>query len=714
MKKWLAKWIGYPQCPVHTAPAFQRKVTLHALPASAEVYVSGLGAYVLYINGQRVGEDILQPAFSDYNKTVYYNHMDVTEYLHQGENTLCVVLGNVWYHEQQATDWQFESAPWKDFPRMILELWTEEALLCKTDAQWLCAQSRTIFNSLRCGERYDASRTVDFKKHATVVPPPRGIMKEQTIAPIRVCQTYEPVQIITQARYFGSRETQLIYDFGINLSGNVELIVKGKPGATVTLTYFEKLLSNGLHEESLLARGLHSAQDRGIFQKDVYTLCGEGEEHWHSEFGYNGFRYVGVRGDFDSLKLQARCFHTILPQAGDIEADHPLITKLQAAVKQSTLTNFHHIPTDCPHREKLGWTCDGGLSAEQALFNFDIVSAYSKWMADFADSQQLSGAIPCVVPSTSWGHSFNCGPCWDQTLFEIPWQMYLYTADESYLRQTFDVQRRYMEYLPGILEDGLCSLGLSDWLAPVNMGTLSPDEAVITLLCGRICQRFAQISHVLRECESEEQALQLRDLIRKAYLDKYADLDVDSQTVYALQLMFDFTDDRDATLQKLIRNVQRVNYHVNGGVFTAKYLLDALTLHGRFDLAWKVSEQTDYPGWGYNASVNSGTLGEDWGGGQSGNHHFLSEISAWYYKALAGIRIDENNPGFRNVVLQPNTPSQIGSFRAWHATPFGKLEVSWDRNSLFVEIPEGVTASFRYGGQERTLSYGCYQFSRED
>ena len=712
MKKWNGKWIGFPICSADVAPVFKKVLPLQHSPKSAEVWISGLGTYVLRINGKRVEEDILQPAFSDYNKTVYYNCYDVTEYLQSGENVLQITLGNGWYNEQQATDWQFHTAPWKDFPRLIFELWEGETLLCCSDASWLCAESQTVFNSIRCGESYDATRQPVFSQHATVVPPPGGVLKEQKIQPIQLRDIYQPVEIITQARYWGSQSTQLIYDFGINLSGNAELTVRGKRGSKVQLKYFEKLLDNGLPETSQLTGGLHNLRDRDCFQREVYTLSGDGTETWHSEFCYHGFRYVAVLGDFEELSLQARCFHTNLSQIGDVETDNPLIRKLQSAVKRSTLTNFHHIPTDCPHREKLGWTADGWLSAEQALFNFDMVNAYSKWMADFADSQRNSGAIPCIVPATAWGHSFNCGPCWDLSLFEIPWQLYRYTGQRSCLEGIFQTQTNYFHYLPGILEDGLCRFGLADWLAPVNMGNLSPDEAVITLCCGRICQRFADISGLLGRNDLSQEALALRDQIRSSYIKKYADLDIPSQTVYAMELAFDFTDDRSATLQRLLAAVQKANYHINGGVLAAKYVLDVLTENGYFNLAYRIAMQTDYPGWGYMASINSGTLGEDWGGGKSGNHHFFSEIGAWYYKALAGIRIDDAAPGFRNLLIEPHIPTDIENFRAWRDTPYGRLEVSWDADWLYLILP--TTADLAYHGKSVRLLPGSYQYKRED
>ena len=711
MKQWMGKWIGFPQCPADVAPVFQKVLQLSAVPEQAQVLVSGLGCYVLYINGQRVGEDILQPAFTDYNKTVFYNHYDVTQYLRDGENVLEVILGNTWYHEQQATDWLFHTAPWKDFPRLLLELWAGERLLCKTDSSWLCAQSKIFFNSLRCGERYDATRQVSFTRHATVVPPPAGVLKEQNIQPIRVSAYLEPVNCITQARYWGSNTAQLIYDFGVNLTGNLEITVKGARGGSVRLSYFEKLLDNGLPDTCQLTGGLHRVADRDSFQKEVYILSGEGEEKWHSEFCYHGFRYVAVQGEFESLSLRARFFHTALNPAGNVETDHTVVAMLHSAVKQSALTNYHHIPTDCPHREKLGWTADGYLSVEQMLYNFDMRTAYGKWMDDFVDSQQKSGTIPCIVPSTAWGHSFNCGPCWDLALFEIPWQLYRHYADTSYLRQTFEAQKKYMDYLPGILEDGVCSFGLSDWLAPVNFGAISPDEAVITMACGRICERFAQCCAVLGETEAACEANSLRDHIRRAYVAKYADLDIPSQTLYAMELAFGFCDDRDATFRMLVRNVEAADCQIRGGVFAAKYVLDVLSENGRFDLAYRMATQPNYPGWVYMANVNSGTLGEDWGGGKSGNHHLMSHIGAWFYKALAGIQIDENAPGFARVKLQPHIPEDMTNFCGWHDTAYGRVCVSWDAEYLYVDTP--VPAQLDWMGSTVTLQPGSYRYNRE-
>lgn len=705
-RKWTARWIGFAACPNDTSPVFRKQVVLPEVPRTAQVFISGLGAYVLRINGKRVEEDILQPAFSDYNKTVYYNIYEIASYLRSGENTVEVLLGNVWYNEQQETDWLFESAAWKDTPKFIAEFFVDGVCVLRSDDSWDCAESATVFNSLRCGEHYDATKQVVFRQKADVLPAPRGKLMLQTITPIRVSETYAPVQVLNKSVYTGALVKSYVYDFGINLSGNVEIKGTGKRGAKISIRYVERLLENRLPDYFWLNRGFHREREGLMIQTDEYTFCGDGVETWHSEFGYNGFRYVVITGDYEELTVTARCFHTVLPRAGDIECDNPLVMKLHAAVKQSTVTNFHHMPTDCPQREKNGWTGDAHLSAEQAYFNFDMTNAYEKWMHDVADSQTDEGALPAIVPSSDFGYEFDQGPCWDAVLFLIPWQMYRYTGDTAHLRSSYPAMRRYIRYMERELENGLHTHGLADWLALMHEGDLAPDEAVLTLFCGHIAALYRKIALLLGEADDASEAERLHGVIRRAYLEKYGALDINNQTVYALELMFGFTDDRERTVRKLLAAVESTNYHITGGIFCAKYLLDALTDNGYFDVAYRIASQEDFPGWGYLAAVNSGTLGENWCGGQSGNHHMLSEIGAWYYKALAGFRIDEEKPGFRHVFLEPHIPEDIHRFCAYHITPFGKLSLAWDASAVTVEIPEHTTATFRFAGTSRVLPAG--------
>lgn len=711
-KQWSAVWIGNEHCPAVTAPIFQKKFTLEEEAKDSKIYISGLGAYVLEVNGKRVGDDILQPAFSNYDKTVYYNVYALDEYLVKGENTVEVTLGNVFYNEQQASCWHFETANWKSCPHLIAEIYVGEKMVAKTDQSWLCGESRTYFNSMRCGESYDATRKVEFTRPADVVPPLGGILKEQTILPIRVSEIIKPVKISTMSCFTGDPAQQITYDFGINISGNAEIKVRGKRGSKISLAYLERVSECLLPDNDALTGGMLDSVGKNHFQKEDYILSGEGEETWHSDFCYHGFRYIQLRGVFDEIEITARCFHTVLEKAGDIETDNKLIKDIHEACKRSARTNFHHMPTDCPHREKLGWTGDAGLSCEQVYFNFDPTHAYIKWLADFRDSMLPSGKLPGIVPSSSFGYVSNYGPCFDRTLFVVPWEMYRFTGKKEYLELNFEEMKKYVPFMRYYMNEGICKYGICDWLSVIDIGDITPKEAQDTILCGNVLDIYMKICDVLGEKEEKAKAQEFHDYIKSAYIKEFGKTELNTQTMYAMEIMMEFTEDINESARKLLKALENANYHITGGMFCTKFLLDALVKIGRFDIAYKVAMQEDYPGWGYNVKVNSGTLGENWAGGKSGNHHIFSEISAWYYKALAGIIIDEENPGFRHTFIRPNIPDNLKNFSAYHNTPYGRLSVSWNEKEVAVEIPEGTVATFEYKDTKKELSAGKYTFKR--
>ncbi|THF76888.1 alpha-L-rhamnosidase [Cohnella fermenti] len=699
-----ARWIACGTCDEKAAPLFRKSVRLPGKAKEARLRISGLGFYVLKINGRRLGNELLQPAFTSYDKTVLFNRYDVLDYLIEGDNKFEVKLGNGWYNECQPTAWEFQHALWRDRPKFILELELDGRIALVSDSSWECAASATLFNSLRCGETYDAAYRIEHWEGATVVPAPGGILKEQAIPPIRLRETYPPVRIVPSP-------TPVIYDFGVNLSGNVQIKVSGRRGSRVILQYFEALRTTATPDLERYKQ--HVYEDR--FQRDEYILSGEGDEVWHSEFGYNGFRYVRVYGDYDTIEVMARCFHTDLADAGGLSCDHPLVNRIQAAVRRSTLTNFHHLPTDCPHREKNGWTADAHLACEQALFNFDMRDAYIKWLDDLVDCQLPGGRIPCIAPTSTWGYDrLFAGPAWDAALFVIPWQLYRYTGDVDCLRRYHEPMARYVDYLQSILEDGICRNGLGDWSAPPNAAPF-PRESLLTAYSYCMADLYGRISGLLQDKMNERKGSELAAAIRVAFRSRFVGMPCESQTFYAIMLYFDLVagEEKDYALKRLLETIEQERGHLVGGIFCAKMLLDVLTEHGHIELAYRIASQEDFPGWGYMTKLCAGTLGENWFGGSSMNHPMFSEIGAWYYKALAGFRIDDRQPGFRHIRIAPYSPADIGRFSAWHRTPFGRLELGWDEENLILTLPQGITATFEYGHERHELSSGVYRYKRQ-
>lgn len=674
---WQGKWISAADCPADTAPVFRKRFVLEPF-LNARVFVSGVGFYELYLNGEKVGDHLLAPAFTAYDRTVLYNEFDVTHLLRTGENTAEITLGNGWFNETAPAAWDFEHAVWRAAPQFVLDLMIDGKAAVCSDRSWQAYTSRTVFNSLRGGETYDAS--AGERACATVITHgPGGYLKKQTIQPIRLRSTVQPCDV-------RKVEGGEVYDFGVNLSGNAEIVVKGKPGQKVTLLYTERVHEDGSadpEDNNMYAGG-------GRFQQDEYIIGSENEERWHSRFTYHGFRYVQTGGDAQVLSLRARCFHTDLPCAGGLETDYAPVQLLHEACVRSTLTNFHHIPTDCPHREKNGWTGDAHLSCEQALFNLDMKLAYEKYMHDLMDGQRPNGVISCISPTSIWGYNWGTGPTWDVALFEIPWQTYRFTGDLSILRQCEPAMGKYLEMLRSTTDDHIYRSGLGDWCAP-ERNPLCSTESLLTAYAWYMHDVYAKITELLGKPEKSAQAAGHAADIREAFQKTFIGRETGSQTFWAMLLYFHLTDDPDTALAELLKELEKKDWHLWCGIFGAKFVLNVLVDHGYFDIAWKVAMQEGYPSYRDMLSRCSGTLGEHWDGIYSRNHHMYSEIGAWFYKALAGIQIAA--PGFEQVVIAPHIPTEIAHLTAWHDTPYGRLEVRWDEEQVFITIPQGCAAT---------------------
>lgn len=694
-KKWNAKWIEYNPFPLSVDPLFKNNAQifytsfdLDRKPDTAKIDICGLGFYYLKINGKEVGDELLNPAFSAYDKTVYYNTFNVTEFLNPGANTIEVDIGNGWFFETKKSPWEFEHATWHTRPQLICELFADDVLVLKSDSSWMCGKSKTVFNSLRYGETYDSTADTGEHIHAGVSRGPGGILKPQTCPPIKLFDVVEPVRIIN-----GN-----IYDFGKNLAGNVEITVRGKYGDEVNIQYSERIdENNNLDYKSLLP---DPKLER--FQCDVYILAGENKsETWHSMFGYNGFRYVQIKTNAEIISVKARNLHTALNKAGEFKCDNAFINELQDAVLHTTLCNYYHMPTDCPQREKNGWTGDAHLSCEQALFNLDMKSAYLKWLDDMADCQRPNGAIPCIVPTSIWGYNWGSGNAWDAALFEIPWQMYLFYGDKQILQRYLPNMKKYISLLENIRDNGIWHIGLGDWCAPKNSNTVSI-SAVLTSYAYRMFDIYSKITKILKDSDHET-ALNMADDIRKTFIERFEDKEPDSQALLTLQLQFGLTDKPDQIFERLVRQVELSDYHINCGIFGVKYIFNVLSKFGRHDIALRMLEVEDYPGYKNMLLKSGGTLCEDWECSLSLNHHMYSSIGDWFYKSIAGINIDENNPGFKNIIIKPHISDSIKAFEAWHNTPYGRLSVKLENSKLYITIPEGCTADLKMKNIEKHI-----------
>lgn len=722
---WTARWIaadaGFAiDLEVQPAPFLRKQIILDRDVVSARAYVCGLGYYELRINGQKAGDSVLTPMFTRYDRTVLYDTIDVTSLLMRGDNAIGVILGNGWYNCFTREVWMFAEAPWRHRPKLLLQLHIELAdgthLVVASDTSWRVTTGPITFDSLRNGEHYDARKEMNgwdtpgyddsAWKRASIIAPPGGSLRSSQMPPIRVTGTIRPVSVTEVS------PGTFVYDLGQSISGWARITAEGPAGTEIVLRYGERLAADGSLERAAIERFVRS----GEFQTDRYTMKGECKETWEPRFTYHGFRYVEVTGFPGTPTLDnlvGRVVHTDLEQRGVFECSNETLNSVQRCARWSTLTNYHGMPTDCPHREKNGWTGDAQVSAEQVLLNFDPATAYAKWLRDFRDVQRPSGQLPGIVPTGGWGYNWGSGPAWDSAIVHIPWYVYLYTGDRTVIEEMYDSIRPYVDYMTEMAVDHIVKFGLGDWCPPYERDPDHPKCPTVVTDTAYYYTNALLLSKMARltgRSDDEQKYARLAEDIKQAFRDRFVDsstgvVEGNCQTSMACALYQGLTsdDDRELVFERLVEQVELRERHIDCGILGAKYIMHALTENGRADLAYAIATQRTYPGWGHWIEQGATTLWESWSGDTSLNHHMFSDVSAWFYKGLAGINPDESAPGFKHVVIRPNPVSGLEWVRASHESMYGTVSSEWrvdeDRFELRVRIPVNCTATVVMPGE---------------
>lgn len=695
-KLWFGKWIECPWCGENTAPEFLGEFLLDRIPGGAVLEISGLGFYSARLNGVRVGDALLQPAFSNYTKSVYYNRYPVSALLKEGRNILEVTVGNGWFHEPGEDSFDFEHASWKMRPVLLCQLLTKEKVLLASGKDWKCRGSRWVFNSLRLGVSYDASREEEEYLPAVIAKGPGGQLKEQTIPPIRIEEYLQPKRVLGR-----------VYDFGKNMAGDVRITVSGEKGSKLAVIYGERLNEDGKIDQRWIKR--HPEIPR--IQVDEYTLSGAGPEVFQSDFTYKGFRYAEVRGECRIENVTARSFHTYVKERGGFQCSDSRVNRIMEAVRNSTLSNLHHTITDCPHREKNGWLGDAHASCEQALLQFDMEKIYRHYLDAVADCQWPSGQLPCIAPTSVYGYNFQSGPTWDGALFRIPWALYVYTGKTGWLKRWYPAMKKYMDYLPWICDEkGICESGLGDFL-PMEGVPVCPDGMMLTGHLKEIQQLMSQISCALGKYREAEIYKEQAESARKALRREYGVRQDRNISYLASALHFDLAGSKAeakrwaAELAALLGENQ---YRAGTGIFSSVYMLEELTRYGYFSEALRTALQPECPGWVYMTKQGGATLWEHWDGKRGSlNHHMRSGIAKWFYQALAGISLEGVQPGFRHLVLKPNFTEEIEWVTVWLESPKGRIEICRQGDEYRLKLPEGIGATVLIGRQRYEAEGEC-------
>ncbi len=706
------KWIGFPgitlnswRKPVQPAPYFRRVFKLDGDPANAKVHVCGLGYYELYLNGEKVGDHVLDPVMTQYDIRVNYVEYDVSEYLVKGENVIGVILGNGWYNCHSAEVWHFEKASWRDYPKLLLQLESSGKKVLTSDVSWKLTTGPIVFDGLRNGETYDARLELDGWlennyddsnwKNAGIVSPPGGLLQPQTMPPCKVMQTLHTVDKWTLD------DGTLMFDIGQNIAGWGRITVGGEAGAEIIIEYGERLNGQRGLDQSWIGKLLLD----GEFQTDHYILKGNGkEEVWEPRFTYHGFQYVNIKikGNAEIKKFEGRLVHTSFDKIGKFSCSDDTINKLQECTVWSYIGNFTGIPTDCPHREKNGWTGDAQLAAETGLFNFAGASSYIQWLDTVADCQRPSGQLPGIAPSTGWGYNWGSGPAWDSALILIPWYIYLYTGDLTPIKKHYEAMKKYVDYCTSMATDNIVSFGLGDW-CHVDRDRIADPALTSTgyyYIDTCLLAKFAKLTGRNEDYKSYSELAENIKLTFNAKFYRgdgiYANGEMTALGCAIYQgLVAD--SEKHKVVEKLAEAVEANDCKADFGILGAKYVPRALADNGFAELAFRLITQPEFPGWINWLRQGATTLWEQWGGDNSRNHIMFGDVSAWMYQYLTGITPDPENPGFKHFFIKPNPVDGLSWASAEYLSPYGKISSKWEKDgekiSIELEIPEKTSAT---------------------
>lgn len=714
------------------APMLRKSFFLNCKAKSARVYICGLGYHKLFVNGKNVSDTLLAPTVSQYNEKIYYETLDITDLLAEGENVFGVILGNGWYNSYTKDPWNFAEAPWRDRPKLWLEAYigleNNESVAVISDHTWRFSTGPIIADGLRHGEVYDArlekngwsSPGYDDKDFfpVQIKRSPGGILGSRQITPIRKVETLKAVKIYRHGN------GTCVYDFGKNISGYVRIHAKGYDGAQIVFRYSERIDENFNINREKISAYIYS----GEFQTDRYTMRGNDLEEWTPSFTYHGFRYIeisGYPGEYNTENFTAEVIYTDFSAVGEFLCSDETVNKIYNAARLSTLTNFHGLPEDCPHREKNGWTGDAWSSAEQLLLNFDARRDYSKWLNDIRDCQRPDGHLPGCIPTADWGYR-RTGIVWGAALVFIPWYQYIYCGDKKIIKENYSAAKKFVKNTAGfeiggiVTHDGETPYAFGDWMPPGGNAARKCSVALMeTATYYMMLVILSKMASVLGQLTDEEfytkEASRIKNCFGKRFINGTSLTVTECITAYGC-IVFNGLDESGCFLKALAEEIKKNGGIADFGFHGMKYVLGALIDNDLQEIAYKLLVNPKYPGWRYMIDNGATTLWETWDGKLSQNHHAFSDIVTFLYKALGGICVDPEFPGFKHFFLKPYMPEDMDFVTAYHISPYGKIESSWKREKGDITykctIPVNTEATIIFpNGIKKKLCSGTYQFS---
>ncbi|MFS4482750.1 alpha-L-rhamnosidase [Hyunsoonleella sp. 2307UL5-6] len=727
------------------ASYFRNEVDLNKKINNAQAYICGLGYYELYLNGEKVGDHVLDPAPSNYDKQAYYVNYDITEQVKSGQNAFGIILGNGFYG--QNISWKRDPESDRDLAygpptvKLLVKLKYDDGTEADfyTDETWKESTGPIVFNNIYGGDTYDARyelgkwNTVGYNDEAwgnakEALPKLRTISASQ-IPAIKKLKEFEPQNV------FKGADGEWIVDFGQNIAGWVKLNVKEKEGQLIEVITTEALLTNG----SDIFQGSTGGGANGMAQIYKYICKGDALESWEPKFSYHGLRYAKVKGVSkkpDAKMIKAVLVATDIQETGSFTSSDALLNKMHSISKWTIVDNLHGIPEDCPHREKCGWLGDAHAFCEYALYNYDMYDFYKKYMEDIStqmrptkghNNPDMKYQVPTMIAPGKRTSTY-AKIDWGVATMYLPWYNYLYYGDDTIVKDYYEDMRGLTNfYLDFKGENGIMQDGMGDWCPPrwdrrKNPSAMECDpiisaNAYFYDVLG-IMERFANINDdVAFAVKMKKEQRELKAAFNAAFLIEIPDTKYKwygSQTATVQALQFDMVPDTEiqAVVNGLAHDIVEVKGgHHSTGIHGNRYIYTVLTEHGKADLAHQILTTPDFPSQAYVMSKGFTTWPErqfEWekmeGPTNSLNHPMHSGFAAYFYESLGGIKSSESNTGYKVFTVNPEFPSKITSTSVSVPTPYGNITNNWttkdDLLSMALEVPFNTKAKLILTSEE--------------
>ncbi|MDX8340248.1 glycoside hydrolase family 78 protein [Draconibacterium sp. IB214405] len=719
---WKASWITLPNEPESedSKPAqyYRNEFSIAKTIKSARAYVTSHGLYQLFLNDEKVGDQLFTPGWTSYNKRLQYQTYDVTELLKK-ENAVGVVLGDGWYRGN--IGWSSADGYYGNNLALLFQLKIDysdgSSEWIVSDKNWKVKNGPMLKSDIYNGESYDARLELNGWagtgynesgwKSVDEIDAPKDILIAPQGVPVKAVEEIKPIEFITTPK------GEIVYDMGQNMVGWVRIRMKGKAGQKVQLKFAEVLDKEG---------NFYTANLRSAECTDTYIFGKDGEAVYEPKFTFHGFRYLQLIG-FDEVPskedITGVVIYSDMEPTGTFACNDEMINQLQHNIKWGQKGNFLDVPTDCPQRdERLGWTGDAQVFSMTAGYNFNVAAFYTKWMKDVATDQLENGVIPHVIPDVLKGQGGATG--WADVVAVIPWSVYKIYGDTRILEESYPAITKWVAYMNKRAGDDYLWTGDShfgDWLAFATTnsdypGATTEKDLLATAYFYYTTTLTAKIAQIIGKPQDAEKYKQLAANIKQAFNKEFVTpngrLVSHTQTAYVIALAFGILPDDivDAAADYLAKDVEKFK-HLTTGFLGTPILCPTLSAIGHDDLAYLLLNRKEYPSWLYPVTQGATTIWERWDGQKpdgsfqdvgmnSFNHYAYGAIGEWLYDHVAGIKVDENNPGYKKFVLAPHPGGGLTTVAASFNSVYGTIKSDWKisegQMTYTVEVPANTSA----------------------